>query len=192
VAPRVIRWARVVSFLGHPLLTTSAFLLFIGHRSAAVSLRASVFVIAAVVIPLALWNLLNTRAGTYSNFDVSTRTQRHSMYGVSLALLVLAAVTLYASDVAFPLRLGMTCMLALFAVSAAANSRLKVSLHAAISFYLSVIMLAIDLRWGIPLLGCAVMVSISRLVLRRHTGVELVWGGFLGVAAGVSFLTLLH
>lgn len=188
----MMRWARIISFLGHPLLTTSAFLLFIGHRSSAISMRESAFVIAAVVIPLSLWNLRNTRTGAYSNFDVSIRTERHSMYLVSIALMVLAVIVLYVSKVAFSLRVGLTCMLALFAIAAAANHRLKLSLHAAVSCYLSIAMMAFNQRAGIVLFGCSLAVALSRFVLRRHTLPELAWGGALGVAAGVVLLVLLR
>ena len=187
----MIRVAKVISFLGHPLLTATAFLLFIAHRSSAVSLRESGFVIAAIVIPLALWNLRQTRIGAYSNFDVSIRTERHSMYLVSLALTALAVLVLYLSKMAFPLRAGITCMLALFATAAAANHRIKVSLHAAISCYLAVVMMAIDPRAGVAWFGCALAIALSRLVLRRHTLPELAWGGALGVAGGVVLVVWL-
>jgi hypothetical protein len=114
------------------------------------------------------------------------------MYLVSMALMVLAAVVLDVSRVAFPLRAGMTCMLALFAMAAAANHRIKLSLHAAVSCYLSIAMMAIDRRAGIALLGFSLAVALSRLVLRRHTLPELAWGGALGMAGGVVLLVLLH
>lgn len=184
----MIRAARIISFIGHPLITTSAFLLFLGRRHSAISLQASLLVIAVVVIPLALWNLRNSRAGTYSNFDVSVRTERHSMYGVTVALMVLAALVLYLANVAFPLRAGMTGILAMFAVAAVANHWIKLSLHAAVSCYLAVGMMAIDVRAGVVLLGCSLVVALSRLVLHRHSLLELTGGAGLGLAAGAALL----
>ena len=84
----------------------------------------------------------------------------------------------------------MICMLGMFVAAWAINRRLKVSLHAAISFFLAFAATLLDLRLGVALFACATAVAASRLVLRRHTPIELGIGSALGTAAGLTLLLL--
>lgn len=186
------RLAQVVSALGHPLLTTAAFILYLAAREGprVMPVRYAVLIVMMLVVPLALWNLRQTRSGAYANFDVSVRTERTSMYAVMTGLMLSATLASWWAPVARDVRLGMICVLGMFVAAWAINRQVKVSLHAAISFFLAFAATLLDLRLAVALFACATAVTASRLVLRRHTHLELGIGSALGTAAGITLLLL--
>jgi hypothetical protein len=173
--------ASAISALGHPLVTAAIFLVAIAvHEGPRVlPLGAALTIVVGVTVPVALWNLRQTRAGRYSNFDVSVRSQRASMYAVILGLMVAATVALHWVPVAPEIRAGTLWMGAMFAAAWLLNVWIKVSLHAAVSFYLALACTMIDVGLGVVLLGCAALVAVSRLVIQRHTAAELCTGSGL-------------
>jgi hypothetical protein len=183
-----MRLAHAISALGHPLVMIALFVVVVAVRQgpAVLPLRYAALIVAGLIIPVAIWNVRQTRAGRYTNFDVSVRAERMSMYALILALMVPATIGIQWAPVARDVRVGMLCMTLLFVVSWAVNVRIKLSLHAAVSFYLAVACTMIDVRVGLVLFAAAAAVSISRLILRRHTAAELWLGSVLGLAAGLA------
>ena len=186
-SPAWRRVAAVVSTLGHPLVTGSGFTLFlVGQRlRGAAAWWVAGSMLALVVVPISLWNLRQMRRGAYTNFDVSERAHRHSFYPVLLGLLGVAAGALWRQGMAVPLafRYGLLAVWALLLVCYLLNFWLKVSLHAALSFFLAYVLGQLYPEWGWLAGMAAVLVAASRLVLGRHALPELVAGAALGVAA---------
>lgn len=188
--PRLRRLAAVVSGLGHPLLTAA---LFVG----AVALRQSGgwvagAVVGGVVLPVAAWNYWQVRRGRYTNFDVSARQQRGSFYPVLLTLLALATGSAWLLGTPLAWRVGLGVALALILLCYLLNFRLKVSLHAALSFFLAGgVGLLAGAGWGLGAGALAGLVAASRVVLRRHTPLEVLVGAGVGTgAAGVLWQLL--
>lgn len=188
-SPLVRRLAAVVSTLGHPLVTSSAFALVVvvGQRlrgAAAGWVIGSL--LALVVAPISLWNLRQTRRGAYTNFDVSERAHRHSFYPVLLVLLGVAALGLGWQRALVPAayRYGLLAVWVLLLVCYGLNFWLKVSLHAALSFFLAYLLTQLYPSWGWLAVPAAALVAASRLVLGRHALPELLAGAALGLAAG--------
>lgn len=181
-----LKVARVVSVLGHPLLTAAVFVVFVSFTrfGGAKALASSGVVIGLVILPIAAWNYRNTQQGRYSNFDVSVRSQRHSFYRVSVGLLLLATGVLWLTNQPPALRCGMGFALLLVVLSGLANLYVKASLHASVSVFLSLALLTIHPVAGAVLLGFSVVVAASRLVLGRHTLPEIGAGAAIGLAVG--------
>jgi membrane-associated phospholipid phosphatase len=175
-----------VSGLGHPLLTVAAFVTFAAFRllNPQAARWTTAGIIGLVLLPLAAWNYRQMRTGAYSNFDVSVREQRRSFYPLLLSLLGAATTLLFLAQVAVPFRYGMLVGWGLLAACFLVNFRLKVSLHAAMSFFMACTLLMLDARWGTVALGLASLVAASRLVLGRHSALELLVGAGLGILAG--------
>ena len=194
--PIVRRLAAVVSALGHPLVTGTAFLLFmVGQRlHGAAAAWVGGCVVALVVLPITFWNLRQTRRGAYTNFDVSQRTHRHSFYPVLLGLLGLAAGALWWQRAAVPVafRYGLLAVWALLLACYGLNFWLKVSLHAALSFFLAYVLVQLYPGGGWLAVGLAGLVAASRLVLGRHALPELLAGAALGGLAGWALAWALH
>ncbi|WP_375434146.1 hypothetical protein [uncultured Hymenobacter sp.] len=179
------RLAAVISLLGHPLLTSTAFVSFMAWQNldddpTAVWSLGSVATMAALI---SLWNLRQTWRGAYSNFDVSQQTQRQSFYPVLLGLLGLATTALFWQQAGL-FRYGLLAAWLLVLICYTINFWLKISLHAALSFFLACLVLHLYSGWGVLALLLATVIAASRLVLRRHTLPELVTGAIIGVAAG--------
>ncbi len=178
--------ARVVSVLGHPLLTAAVFVLFIGFTrfSGAKATVSSLIVIGLVILPIIAWNYRNTRKGRYSNFDVSVRSQRYSFYAVSIVLLGVGTLALWLTGQPLALRYGMAFALLMVVVSGLANRYIKASLHTSVSVFLSMALLTIYPVAGAVLLGFSAVVAASRWVLKRHTLPEIGAGAAIGLAVG--------
>jgi hypothetical protein len=194
INPSGYKAAKFISVLGHPLLIgslVSAFVFFELY-SREKALLLSGFVLGLISLPLTAWNFYKTKSGGYTNFDVSVRSQRSSMYAVLLGLLSLACLLAWFSDQPLAFCVGLSMCLALVLISFLINFFLKTSLHAAISFFLAFGLLELQLTWGLGMLLLAVLVSISRLALKMHSMVEVVSGSFIGTGAGVLLIYWLH
>ncbi|QNH63468.1 phosphatase PAP2 family protein [Hymenobacter sediminicola] len=189
----VRRVAAVVSGLGHPLILVPTMVAFVAVRQwQGAASGWAIGSVLLVVVPIGLWNLRQTRRGTYTNFDVSERKQRNSFYPVLLALLGLATLVLFwqqQADGGF--RYGLLAAWGLLLACYLLNFWLKVSLHAAISFFLACVLLRLEPTWGATALVLATLIAASRLVLRRHTLAELVVGSVVGGAAGGGLIRFL-
>lgn len=174
-----------MSGLGHPLLTTVVFAACVAWRRLPGPAAAwAVGSVLAVVVPVGLWSWRQTRRGVYTNFDVSQRAQRHSLYPVLLGLLGVATAALFGQPQAEEFRYGLLAAWLMLALCYGINAWLKVSLHAAVSFFLACAVVHLAGSWGVLAGALAATVAASRWVLGRHTGPELAVGTAVGLAAG--------
>ncbi|RSK44182.1 phosphatase PAP2 family protein [Hymenobacter perfusus] len=188
------RVATVVSLLGHPLILAPVLVAFVAYRQGlgAGAGWAIGSVVLVVVLPISWWNLRQTRRGSYTNFDVSERKQRNSFYPLLLGLLGLATLVVFwqqPADGGF--RYGLLAAWALLLGCYGLNFWLKVSLHAAMSFFLASILLYMEPIGGGVAVMVAALIAASRLVLRRHTLLELLVGSLVGAAAGGALVWFL-
>ncbi|WP_303311809.1 hypothetical protein [Hymenobacter sp. BT730] len=192
--PWLHRFATYVSVVGHPLITSVLFAGFVSFRMLGSRTAGWVVLLlmAGVMGPIALWNQVQVRRGRYSNFDVSKRQHRHSFYPRLLGLLCLATALLSFTDTAQRLQAGMAISTAMLGICYLLNFWLKVSLHAAMSFFLGGVLCLLHPLSGVVALSLAILVAWSRLVLGRHTLPELAVGGAVGCAAAVVVYVLLH
>lgn len=188
------RVAFVFSTLGNPLLTSgfllgAACLRFFDSSRAMQVLLALVFLL---LLPLALWNFRKVRSGHYSDFDVSRREDRWTLYPLIVGLTLLATGALFLTGQPRPLWFGMLCVSIMTAVAACANRWLKISLHASFAFFCAVASGWLSVSWVAPSLAFAVLVACSRYILKRHTVSELILGTALGIIAGSALLVALR
>jgi membrane-associated phospholipid phosphatase len=179
--------ARGLSTLGHPLLTMSLFALFLALRSHDLSTAAASILICAVTVPAAAWTYRKRRQGVYSNFDVSERGQRPSMYAVLIGLMAAASGAMWTAGLPYRFVIGSLCALLLLVLSFCMNFVLKASLHTAFSFYLAVLLWSIGSAAGLTMLALAVLVAWSRVELRRHTVMEVLAGSMLGLVCALAY-----
>jgi membrane-associated phospholipid phosphatase len=175
-----------VSTLGHPLLTVAVFILFVTFHlfTYSTAFVISAALIGLVVLPVTVWNYLKTKQGKYSNFDVSIRPQRYSMYLLIIGLLTGITIAFFATNQPVSFCYGMLFALGLFVISFVSNFFIKVSLHTALSVFLSIALMAITLPLGIAMGIFAVAIAFSRYILKRHTISEIVAGMMIGLGVG--------
>jgi membrane-associated phospholipid phosphatase len=179
-------FSRVVSIVGHPLLTAALFTVFLTSRlfNGPQAVGSTLIIVGLIILPIAWWNYRNTRRGNYTNFDVSIRSQRHSFYRVSIGLFGLATLALWLTGQPVTLLYGMGFALLLVVLSALANLYIKASLHTSVSVFLSLALMTLYPNSGAILLGFSVLVALSRVALKRHTPAEIGAGAIIGLIAG--------
>jgi membrane-associated phospholipid phosphatase len=173
--------ANFLSTLGHPFVLLPLVLAFLSVEK--VGFDRAWPVLLAIVGSLAAMGIFlffRKKQGKISNWDVSTRSERsRNIYQPILFLVALVAGMLYVFQLPFA---GETILFGLMMlVCYAINARLKISQHTLMVFYLSVLLLPVDIRAGIPMLVLAPLVGWSRVVLGRHQATEVMAGAMVGV-----------
>jgi membrane-associated phospholipid phosphatase len=176
--------ANFISSLGHPFLLLPLVLawltiLKVGLESAWPTL-AAIFVCIVVMV---IFLYFKKKKGEISNWDVSLRAERSSnIYQPILLLTVVAAVALFFLEQPF---IGDTLFFGmLMLICYIINVRIKVSQHTVMAYYVSFLVMPVNLWVGLALLAFAPFVGWSRVVLGRHLKVEVLVGTVVGVLFG--------
>jgi hypothetical protein len=184
----VTRFARIISWIGHPLvfITSSVAIVVALQLANRTGLVVLATLLVSVILPTAFLLFRGVRSGRWSDADVSVRTERTRFYPRAIpfsALAVAALWFMHAPD--FVLR-GAIVTLVLLVLAALANFRVKLSLHALFAFYCTVILFRIGPLIGICALSFALLVFWSRLYLQRHDLLEMLTGALLGIGGGIA------
>jgi membrane-associated HD superfamily phosphohydrolase len=181
-----MRLAKTISIIGHPLLLGSSYVVLMSFHNLPVqtAMAVSLSVICLVTIPIIFNNWRKTKKGLYTNFDVSDQQQRKGFYPFAITLFVILLLVFWIFD--FPIEVISKSLVffVMVLLMALINLRLKASMHAGIAFYIAISVFSIGLWPGLFLLGLAILISWSRLVMQRHSGLELIVGGFVGIVFG--------
>jgi membrane-associated phospholipid phosphatase len=182
--------ARVLSIAGHPaLVVPGALFMAVAGDAPARAVRTAVMPAALVAAAVMVYSLVQVRRGKWSHVDASVRTERRQLNLVLAAMLGAAAAALGLAGQPRPVVVGMASAAVLVAVAHAARQWLKTSLHVSFAIF-GAAFLWPRVAAMLLLVGLAIAVGWSRLVLGRHTPVEVIAGGLLGIAAGALFLAV--
>ena len=180
--------ARLASVLGHPLLTLPvfttvlAFNLFDPYKA----LWISLLIFGIIVLPVTIRNYIKTKRKEYTNFDISDQKQRQSFYPFVIVLMVVVTTVLYLTPGAESFFTGTCVLLMLLIASALINRVIKCSLHTSISVYLALALWQFSVAGSIAMFAFTVVIATSRLILKRHTFIEIITGATIGFLAGVA------
>lgn len=183
--------ANFISIIGHPLLTIPIFILIVlfgteGFSKAALN---SSLIIGCIFVPLILWMFLKSRNGSYTNFDVSDRTQRKSLFRFAIPLLFIVTVVLFATHQSKNLCISVLFALVLLIVSQVINLFVKSSLHVSFNIYLAALIFTVNFKIGIIALLFTGLLMWSRVKLERHTIKEVLFGLVTGILISLLMLT---
>jgi membrane-associated phospholipid phosphatase len=194
VFPWLTKTARIVSVVGHPLVTTSILTLYVAFNQVAFfnALFVSALLLGGVILPVSWQNYRRTQQGQYTNFDVSDRQQRYRFYPVLMGLLALVTGLLFVTGQPRSFCYGFLSMLLLIGCSYLINFFSKASLHTSISIFIAWAVLLISQPMALVMMLFALVVTASRLVLNRHYLSELVIGALLGLLVGAGFYTFMR
>ena len=181
---RIAWW---ISQVGHPLVLAAVTISFVAFRLLPpdTATKTSATFIAVTVVPLLVLILAGVRRGKWSDADVSVRQERRGFYPRALAVFVLSTIAMYVAGMPHFVIRGSVAATAMVAVAMLINFRLKVSLHAAFSFFAAVAVWLVSIPAGVVAFCAAVLICWSRVVLGRHSVVETIAGAALGMATGV-------
>ena len=182
--------ALAISRLAHPLILLSLFIIYstfsIHDPQTAVWTSASILGIA--VIPLLGWNVWKTHKGEYSNFDVSIREQRFSMFGIIFALSFLLIGFLYFSGQPTVLLIGCLLLIEALLIVFLLNFWIKASLHMTVSTFIGCGLLPLDPVLARILFALVPLIGWARITQKRHHWEEVLAGVAIGLFTGVQLL----
>lgn len=182
--------AALISAIGHPFVLLPLTFAWLAIRE--VSFEKAWPALAAVLGCIAVmvaYISFKKKKGLVSNWDVSAQHQRsRNVYQPILILVLAAAAALWffrQPFVADTLFFGL-----LMAVCYAINSRVKISQHTIIAFFVSFLVFPAHVWVGAVLLAFAPFVAWSRVVLGRHQKNEVVLGAIVGTLFGLLHIWL--
>jgi membrane-associated phospholipid phosphatase len=180
------RFARVISWMGHPLVFVSMSVGVVVRTQ--FNLQNGVPILLALLLttlmPTAVVLVAGVRSGRWSDSDVSVRKERQRFFPWAVPFSLAGVIVLRLIHAPDYIVGGAFVTLALFLAAWIVNFWLKLSLHALFAFYCATILFQIGILWGATALLVAILVAWARLFLRRHTPVELIAGIILGLVGG--------
>jgi membrane-associated phospholipid phosphatase len=182
--------AKIISIIGHPLFTIPLYILIVMFafedfkRAAFISL----LIVGGIFIPLNVRLYIKSKNGSYTNFDVSDRSQRKSVFLFILPLMIAVTFLLYKTGQPQNVCMGVLFATILVFISQIVNFYIKSSLHVSLNIFLSFIILPVFFTLGIILLLFTGLIGYSRIVLGRHTRSEVFYGAAIGLIISLIML----
>lgn len=182
--------AKIVSAMGHPLVTVPFVVIFIMFRTQPIknAFFISSLVIGIIQIPVLINLAKKYKKGTIESFDVSDRNERKKFYLFVLPLLVSVNFILFITKQPYDLIFGFLFATILLFTMQLMNYFIKSSLHVAVNTYLGFLLFNFNPLAGIFWWIFVLMIAWSRLVLKKHTTQEVVCGLIIGFLCGVGLL----
>lgn len=184
----IYKISRIISDFFNPLVSLVIFFIYMSIKNYSVqdSLLYFVPVLLMIFLPIIIWLVWNVKTGRYTNMDVSDRRQRKSLYFFIAGCVIFYLLFNYLKNgyVDFVMLFIFILLLTL----QISNYFIKSSMHTAFNIFVAALFFALDTAMGIVWLGIAVLVGITRVILKRHTPKEVFMGA--GIAFVVSFLYL--
>ncbi len=180
--------SKIISDFFNPLLSLFIFFVYMSvlKYSLEDSLHYFIPILLIIIIPVVIWLVWNVKTGRYTNMDVSNRVQRKTLY-IFIAGCVISYIVFNYLKNGYIDFIMLFILLLLFALQIS-NYFIKSSMHTAFNVFVAALFFALNPIMGFVWLGIAILVGITRIILKRHTPKEVFMGA--GIAFMVSFLYL--
>ncbi|WP_312285970.1 phosphatase PAP2 family protein [Chryseobacterium gleum] len=180
--------SRVISDFFNPLVSLILFFVYMSIRE--YSLKDSMLyfipILLMIIVPIIIWLVWNVKTGRYTNMDVSNRVQRKTLY-IFIAVCVITYLIFNYIKNGYIDLVMLFILILLFALQIS-NLFIKSSMHTAFNIFVAALFFSLDWKIGLVWLGIAILVGITRIILKRHTVKEVFMGA--GIAFMVSFIYL--
>lgn len=182
--------AGIVSVIGNPLYTIPFFVLIVmfGKEDFSKAVLISFMIVGCIFIPVILWMYIKSKNGTYSNFDVSDKDERKSLYWFAIPFISIITVLMFLTNQPKNISMSMLFALILVVTSQITNFFIKSSLHVSLNIFLSALIFTVDYKIGIAVLLFTGVLIWSRLILKRHTVSEVITGFIIGLIVSLIML----
>jgi membrane-associated phospholipid phosphatase len=180
--------SKVISDFFNPLISLFIFFVYMSVREYSLKDAFLYFlpILLIVIAPVISWIVWNVKTGRYTNMDVSNRVQRKTLY-IFIAACVIAYIAYNYFKNGYIDFVMLFILILLFALQIS-NFFIKSSMHTAFNIFVAALFFVLNIKMGILWLGIAILVGITRIILKRHTVQEVFMGA--GIAFVVSFLYL--
>lgn len=185
----IIRLSKWISNLFNPIISLTFFFIYYGFHNGltyAENWQHFGLIFGLIIFPIIFWITWNVKTKRYTNADVSDRNQRKTLYFFIEGCLGFYLIIYY--FLSQMIDWVMLFILILTLVMQWSNYFVKSSMHTAFNVFTSFLFFTynptLGIIWGI----LTVMVAITRIILKRHTPKEIVWGTIISVV--ISFMYL--
>jgi membrane-associated phospholipid phosphatase len=182
--------ASFISVIGNPLYTIPLFVLIVmfGNEDFSKAALISFLIIGCIFVPVILWMFIKSKNGTYTNFDVSDKHQRKSLFWFAFPLILVITVLMFVTNQPKNISISMLFALILVVTSQVTNFFIKSSLHVSLNIFLSSLIFTVNYKIGIAVLLFTGLLIWSRLKLERHTVKEVLTGFVIGLIISLIML----
>lgn len=186
----IAHWA---STLIHPMLfpfLTIVVITYMRTNSLIQTVMLALVSVAIATVPVSLLVFIQVKRGAWTDFDVSQRKQRYTLYPFTLACLgILAYVYAQVDRTGIAVRAVFSLLIA-NVVNALINLIYKVSAHATTAAACATLLwnLAPNSAWGPSAVAGAAIVGWSRVELKRHTTGQVLLGWLVGASSALLAL----
>lgn len=180
--------ASTISNIFNPIVSLLSFLIYdcIIHPNSSESIKRFVSVFIFIIIPTIIWIAWNVKRGKYKDADVSNRKQRMGLY-----FFIEVCIFLYLFSEYFFFNhydISMIFLMLLLITLHISNYFIKSSMHTAFNILAAALFFWKDTKLGILWICIAIIVGISRIILKRHTWSEIISGSVIAVIISALYL----
>ncbi len=188
--PVILSISRVISNFFNPLVSLAIYFFYYSYLNYSWEEATKKFVpiLLLLIIPVGLWIYRNVKKGVYTNMDVSNRRQRHSLY----VFIILATIVFLAADYFIHKEIDWTVLMLciLLILMQLSNFFIKSSMHTSLNIYVAALFYTISPEVGIFWFVLAILIGVTRVILRRHTTKEVLSGAAIAIFVSLMYLTL--
>jgi membrane-associated phospholipid phosphatase len=143
-------------------------------------------ILLGIILPIFLWIYFGVKKKKYTDSDVSNQKQRNSLYYFIISILTIYQIWEFWIMDRFDI--AISCLLLLFIVMMISNFFVKSSMHTAFNLFVAALFFSKNITIGVLWLFITILVAITRIILKRHSTKEIIWGSC--IALTISFLYL--
>lgn len=180
--------SRVISDFFNPLVALVIYFIYDSSKNLNMAEAWEKFwpLLLIVILPIIIWIIWNVKTGRYTNMDVSDRKQRKSLYVfIEICLFAYLLFEYFYSNI---IDLIMIFILVLLLLMQLSNFFIKSSMHTSFNVFVAALFFALNWKLGLVWLGIAILVGITRVILKRHTVQEVLMGSFIAVIVSFAYL----
>ncbi len=180
--------SRVISDFFNPLVALVIYFIYDSSKNLSMAQAWEKFwpLLLIVILPIIIWITWNVKTGRYTNMDVSDRKQRKSLYVfIEICLFAYLLFEYFYSNI---IDLIMIFILVLLLLMQLSNFFIKSSMHTSFNVFVAALFFALNWKLGLVWLGIAILVGITRVILKRHTVQEVLMGSFIAVIVSFAYL----
>lgn len=188
--PLVVQLSKLISNVFNPLTALLLYFVYYSfqHYTLGEAARHFIPILIIIIIPVAAWIFWNVKSGRYRDANVSDRKARLSLYFfLEACILAYIFYRYFVDDTADSVFIFLFILLAAMHIS---NYFIKSSMHTAFNIFVAALFATENVIIGILWFILAMVVGITRIILKRHSVAEVVSGALIAAVISAVYLYL--
>ncbi len=186
--------AKWLSRIFHPFIIsviTLVLAIYLDGASFAEAVKWTAIAVSIVILPLTLYLVYSVRNGRYSDWSISIREQRYSIYAIAIfCFIVLITLFLWTDAPAIALACLYASVPTIFIAALINRFLTKVSVHATTMAGCTTVITLLSPLVGIGMALMTLSVGWARIELKQHTTGQVLLGWFIAAVVSVAIFRL--